>query len=96
MQTERATSDDEVGRPWKRIAWAVVILVIVLTYALNAMTRDAANKAAIERVRTLLRARVPHLDEDRHMAPDMAAAAELVRAGAIVEAARLPMPEVWS
>ena len=53
------------------------------------------SSAAVERVRALLRARVPHLDEDRHMAPDMQTAAELVRSGAVVAAAGLAMPEVW-
>ncbi len=51
---------------------------------------------AVERVRALLRARVPHLDEDRFMAPDMSAAAELVRSGAVVAAAGLALPEAWS
>ena len=53
------------------------------------------SSAAIERVRTLVRARVAHLEEDRLMAPDIAAAAELVRSGAIVTAAGLPLPEAW-
>ena len=35
------------------------------------LPRAPASSAAVERVRALLRARVPHLDEDRHMAPDM-------------------------
>jgi histidine ammonia-lyase len=54
------------------------------------------SSAAIERVRTLLRARVPHLDEDRHMAPDMGRAADLVRSGAVLAAASVPLPEVWT
>ena len=54
------------------------------------------SSAAVERVRALLRARVPHLDDDRFMAPDMAAAAELVRSGAVVAAAGLALPEAWS
>jgi len=40
---------------------------------------------AIERVRGLLRAYVPTLDEDRHMAPDIAAAQDLVRTGKLVD-----------
>jgi histidine ammonia-lyase len=51
---------------------------------------------AVERVRALVRGRVPHLDEDRYMAPDMGAAAELVRSGAVVAATGLALPEVWS
>ena len=41
----------------------------------------------LERVRSRLRARVPHLEDDRFLAPDIAAAAELVRSGALAEAA---------
>jgi histidine ammonia-lyase len=52
------------------------------------------SSAPLERVRTSLRARVPHLDEDRYLAPDIAAAAELVRAGALVEAAQVDLPRI--
>ena len=41
----------------------------------------------LERVRNCLRANVAHLADDRLLAPDMAAAAELVRSGSLVEAA---------
>ena len=51
---------------------------------------------AMEQVRSLVRARVPHLDEDRFMAPDMQTAAELVRSGGVVAAAGLALPEAWS
>jgi histidine ammonia-lyase len=50
---------------------------------------------ALERVRALLRARVPRLNEDRYLAPDLEAAAELVGSGALVAAAGLELPEVW-
>lgn len=43
------------------------------------------SSVAIERVRGLLRATVPTLDEDRHMAPDIAAAQDLVRIGKLVD-----------
>jgi histidine ammonia-lyase len=49
---------------------------------------------AIERVRALIRADVAHLDEDRAMAPDIAAAATLVRSGKVVQAAAVEMPGV--
>jgi len=45
------------------------------------------SSARLERVRSALRARVPHLDADRPLAPDIAAAADLVRTGAVAEAA---------
>ena len=43
-----------------------------------------ASSAPIEIVRKILRAVVPTLDHDRHMAPDMAAAAELIRSPAFL------------
>jgi histidine ammonia-lyase len=52
------------------------------------------SSAPLERVRACLRARVPHLDEDRYLAPDIAAAAELVRSGALVEAAQVDLPRI--
>ena len=45
------------------------------------------SSAPLERAKALLRAHVPPLDDDRHFAPDMAAATALVRSGALVEAA---------
>ena len=39
-----------------------------------------ASSAPLERVRAHLRGRVPHLDEDRFLAPDLAAASAMVRA----------------
>ena len=47
---------------------------------------------ALERVRAALRARVPHLDDDRYFAPDIAAATALVQAGEVVAAAGIPLP----
>ena len=41
----------------------------------------------LERARALLRAQVPHLDDDRHMAPEMETATALVVSGALVDAA---------
>ncbi len=41
---------------------------------------------AIERLRSLLRAEVAHLDNDRYMAPDMAKAIGLVRSGRLARA----------
>ena len=41
----------------------------------------------LERVRALLRRDVPALADDRHLAPDMAAATALVRSGAVAQAA---------
>jgi histidine ammonia-lyase len=41
----------------------------------------------LERVRILLRKQVPKLEDDRHLHPDMTAAIELLRSGALVGAA---------
>jgi histidine ammonia-lyase len=52
------------------------------------------SSAALEAVRALLRAQVPHLDDDRHFHPDMQAAEALVRSGAVAHAAALTLPLV--
>src|SRR5271166_1028647 len=41
----------------------------------------------LEAVRSRLRAKIPHLDDDRYFHPEMQAAIDLVREGAIIEAA---------
>ncbi|MEP9397905.1 histidine ammonia-lyase [Mesorhizobium sp. KR2-14] len=46
-----------------------------------------ASSAPLEAVRKLLRAQVPHLDDDRHFHPDMEKANALVRSGAVIAAA---------
>ncbi|WP_414902619.1 histidine ammonia-lyase [Sphingomonas flavalba] len=51
-----------------------------------------ASSGPLESVRDLLRAKVPHLDDDRHFHPDIEAAAALVRSGAVGGAAGLPLP----
>ena len=51
-----------------------------------------ASSPALEAARALLRAQVPHLDEDRYLHPDIAAAIALVRSGALAEAAGLDLP----
>ena len=48
----------------------------------------------LERARALLRERVLRLDRDRYLAPDIAAAAELVRSGALVAAAGVRLPDL--
>ncbi len=46
----------------------------------------------LEAVRRLLRAQVAHLDDDRHLHPDMARAIGLVRSGAVAAAAGIELP----
>jgi histidine ammonia-lyase len=48
----------------------------------------------LERVRARLRERVAALDHDRFLAPDIAAAADLVRAGALAAAADIDLPAI--
>jgi len=68
---------------------ALNVIAIELLAAAQALDFHAplASSAPLERVRETLRARVPQLDEDRYFAADIAAAAELVRSGAITRAA---------
>jgi histidine ammonia-lyase len=54
-----------------------------------------ASSAPLERVRARVRAEVPHLSDDRHLATDIAAAADLVRSGAVAVAAGMALPELW-
>jgi histidine ammonia-lyase len=46
----------------------------------------------LERVRARLREHVPHLEDDRLLAPEIAAAAELVCSGALGDAAGIALP----
>ena len=55
---------------------------------------DLPSSAPVERVRRLVRGKVPHLEDDRYLAPDIAAAADLVRSGTVTEAAGIALPEV--
>ena len=48
----------------------------------------------LERARARLRERVPRLDHDRYLAPDLAAAADLVRSGALTAATDLDLPGI--
>ena len=53
-----------------------------------------STSAPLEAVLNRLRAHVPTLTEDRYMAPDLEAAASLVRGADVVEATGTPMPEL--
>jgi histidine ammonia-lyase len=53
-----------------------------------------ASSDPLERVRARLRADVPPLGDDRHFHPDMEAANSLVRSGALMAAAAMPLPAV--
>jgi len=53
-----------------------------------------ASSAPLERVRARLRERVPMVVHDRYLAPDIAAAADLVRSGALASAAGVSLPDI--
>jgi histidine ammonia-lyase len=53
-----------------------------------------ASSAPLERVRARLRQRVPMLDHDRYLAPDIAAAADLVRSGELASAVGVSLPGI--
>jgi histidine ammonia-lyase len=50
---------------------------------------------ALEAVRRLVRDRVPHMTDDRLMAPDIAVVTELVRSGAVAGATGVGLPGAW-
>jgi histidine ammonia-lyase len=52
------------------------------------------SSAPLERIRVCLRERVPRLEHDRYLAPDIAAAADLVRSGALAGVARVDLPNL--
>jgi histidine ammonia-lyase len=49
----------------------------------------------LEAVRALVRAQVPHLNEDRFMAPDIDVATALVRSGVVASAVGIELPKAW-
>ncbi|ODU67560.1 MAG: histidine ammonia-lyase [Novosphingobium sp. SCN 66-18] len=53
-----------------------------------------ASSAALEAARALVRAHVPHLDDDRHFHPDMEAANALVRSGALAAVTGADLPGI--
>jgi histidine ammonia-lyase len=52
------------------------------------------SSAALERIRARLRERVPRLEHDRYLASDIAAAADLVRSGALTGVAGVDLPNL--
>jgi histidine ammonia-lyase len=75
---------------------AVNIVAIELLAAAQACDFHSPLRSSqpLERVRALIRAQVPRLDDDRAMAPDIAAVAELVRSGKVAQAAGTELPGV--
>jgi histidine ammonia-lyase len=75
---------------------AVNIVAIELLAAAQGCDFHAPMKSSppLERVRARLRESMPMLDHDRYLALEIAAAADLVRSGAIAAAAGVPFPEL--
>ena len=48
----------------------------------------------LERVRAIVRRRVPRLDDDRYLHPDLLAATALVREGALIAGLETPLPSI--
>ena len=76
------------------VANAEAVVAIELLAAVQGCEFHAplASSAALEAARTVLRAQVPPLGDDRHFHPDMQAAEHLIRSGALTETAGLALP----
>ncbi|HEY0939798.1 MAG TPA: histidine ammonia-lyase [Steroidobacter sp.] len=77
---------------------ATAVIAIELLMATQACDFHAPLKtsAPLETVRSALRARVPMLEDDRYMYPDMQQASELVRSGVIAASVGVPLPRIVS
>lgn len=80
--------------PMVRNATAVVGIELLAAAQGCDFHAPLTSSAALEAVRADLRAWVPTLDHDRHMAPDLEAACDLVRTGGVTAAAGLSLPGV--
>ena len=76
------------------VANAEAVVAIELLAAVQGCEFHAplASSAALEAARSVLRARVPPLGDDRHFHPDMQAAEHLIRSGALADTAGLALP----
>jgi histidine ammonia-lyase len=77
---------------------ATAVIGIELMIATQACDFHAPLKtsAPLEAVRATLRTRVPRLEDDRYMYPDMQQAIELVRSGTIAASVGMPLPGIVS
>jgi histidine ammonia-lyase len=75
---------------------AVNVVAIELLAAAQGSDFHAPMRSStpLERVRARLRERVPPLDHDRYLAPDIADAADLVHSGALAAAAGVEFPGI--
>ncbi|MFK8250425.1 histidine ammonia-lyase [Ancylobacter terrae] len=74
------------------------VAVVGIEYLASAQGCDfhapLASSPVLEKARALLRADVPHLDDDRHFSPDMEAANAFVRSGALAGLAGGMLPTI--
>jgi histidine ammonia-lyase len=74
---------------------ALIVAIELLVAAKAAAGRETNDAEPLEAARRLLRERLPQTGEDgRISAPDLAAAADLVRSGALASAPGISLPEV--
>ncbi|MFT4045988.1 MAG: histidine ammonia-lyase [Solimonas sp.] len=80
--------------PMVENATAVIAIELLMAAQGCDFRAPLKSSAPLEAVRAALRERVPALEDDRHMHPDMEAAIALVRSGSIVDAVGMPLPQV--
>jgi histidine ammonia-lyase len=75
---------------------ASAVIAIELLVAAQGCDFHAPLKSSprLEALRAATRARIAHLDEDRHLQPDIEAAIALVRGGAVIAAVGEPLPSI--
>lgn len=78
--------------PMAENAMAVVAIELLAAAQGCDFHEGLTSSPALEAVRGLVRGQIPHLRDDRHFHPDIAAATELVRSGAAAAVHRLPLP----
>ena len=52
------------------------------------------SSASLEAVRRVVRAEVPHMEDDHFFHPDIEVATRLIRSGAIIDAVDVPLPSI--
>jgi len=80
--------------PMVENATAVVAIELLMAAQACDFHAPLTSSAPLEAVRAALRERVPMLDDDRYMHPDMAQAEALVRDGTIASAVGIALPQV--
>ncbi len=77
----------------ENVAGVVAIELLAAAQACD-FHKPMKSSVPLEAVRATLRERVPTLEDDRHMHPDMEAAIALVRSGSIAAAVGVRLPQL--